>query len=105
MESLTDTAAAAIVANPRFVALATTRARFRWGLSALTLVVFFGFVLMIAFAKSFLALPVGNGVLPLGGYLAIGMLLFVVAITWLYVRRANRLFGRMNDELVREIGL
>ncbi len=103
MESLTETTARLIVENPRFVDLARARARLRWGLSAAVVVVFFGFVLMIAFARGVLATPVGGGCAPLGFYLAIGMLFFVVAITGLYVRRAGTLFGRMNDELVAEI--
>ena len=105
MESLTETTARIIVRNPRFVALARVRARVRWGLTALTVGVFFGFVLLIVFGRPLLATKVGDGLAPLGLYLATGMLLFVVAITGLYVQRAGSLFGRMNDELVKEIGL
>jgi len=46
-----------------------------------------------------------HGLAPLGIYLATAMLLFVPVITGLYVQRADSLFGRMNDELVEEIGL
>ena len=105
MESLTETTARIIVKNPRFIALTATRARVRWGLTALTVVAFFGFVLLIVFAPPLLATRVGDGLAPLGIYLATGMLLFVVAITGVYVQRAGSLFGRMNDELVEEIGL
>ena len=105
MESLTETTARIIVENPRFVALAATRARVRWGLTALTVLVFFGFVLMTVYARPRLATKVGDGLAPLGIWLATGMLLFVVAITGVYVQRAGSLFGRMNDELVEEIGL
>ena len=105
MESLTETTARIIVRNPRFVALTRVRARVRWGLTALTVGVFFGFVLLIVFGRPLLATKVGDGLAPLGLYLATGMLLFVVAITGLYVQRAGSLFGRMNDELVKEIGL
>lgn len=105
MESLTETTARIIVRNPRFIALTRTRARVRWGLTALTIVVFFGFVLLIVFGRTLLATKVGDGLAPLGLYLATAMLVFVVAITGLYVQRAGSLFGRMNDELVEEIGL
>lgn len=105
MESLTETTARIIVQNPRFIALTRARARVRWGLTVLTTFVFFGFVLMVAFGRPLLATKVGNGLAPLGIYLATGMLLFVVAITGIYVQRASTLFGRMNDELVKEIGL
>jgi uncharacterized membrane protein (DUF485 family) len=105
MESLTETTARIIVKNPRFIALASARARVRWGLTALTIVTFFGFVLMIVFARPLLATRIGDGLAPLGLWLATGMLVFVVAITGLYVQRASSLFGRLNDELVEEIGL
>ena len=105
MESLTDTTARLIVRNPRFVALARARARVRWGLTLLTILVFFGFVLMIVFGRPMLAARVGDGLAPLGIYLAVGMLFFVPLVTGVYVQRAGRLFGRMNDELVEEIGL
>ena len=105
MESLTETTARIIVKNPRFIALARTRARVRWGLAALTILVFFGFVLMIVFARPMLATRVGDGLMPLGIVLATAMLLFVPVITGFYVQRAGTLFGRMNDELVEEIGL
>ena len=105
MESLTETTARIIVKNPRFVALTRARARVRWGLTALTVVAFFGFVLLIVFGRPLLATKVGDGLAPLGIWLATGMLLFVVAITGVYVQRAGSLFGRMNDELVEEIGL
>lgn len=105
MESLTETTARIIVKNPRFVALARARARVRWGLTALTVVAFFGFVLLIVFGRPLLATKVGDGIVPLGIWLATGMLVFVVAITGVYVQRAGTLFGRMNDELVEEIGL
>jgi uncharacterized membrane protein (DUF485 family) len=103
MESLTDTTARIIVTNPRFIALRRARARLRWGLSALTIAVFFAFVLLIVFGRPLLAITFGDGLAPLGLYLATGMLLFVVVVTGIYVSRAATLFGRMNDELVREI--
>jgi len=105
MESLTETTARLVVRNPRFIALVRRRARVRWGLTALTILAFFGFVLMIVFARPLLATKVGGGLAPLGIYLATGMLLFVVLVTGVYVQRAASLFGRMNDELVEEIGL
>ena len=105
MESLTETTARIIVRNPRFIALVRTRARVRWGLTALTILAFFGFVLLIVFARPLLATPIGSSVTPLGIWLAIGMLLFVVLITGFYVQRAGSLFGRLNEELVEEIGL
>jgi len=105
MESLTDTTARIVATNPRFLALVRARARVRWGLTVLTIAAFFGFVLLIVFGRPLLAIRIGDGVAPLGLYLAIAMLVFVVGVTGVYVHRASSLFGRMNDELLKEIGL
>jgi len=98
-------AAAEITRNPRFVELTRARARVRWGLSAIMVALFFGFVLMIGFARELLAMKVGNSMLPLGFYLSVGMLISMVALTGIYVYRASSLFGRLTDELVKELGL
>jgi uncharacterized membrane protein (DUF485 family) len=107
MDASTEAVARArIVANhPSFLALAQSRARVRWGLSALTVTVFFGFVLMIGFGAGSFATKVGDGLMPLGFYLAIGMILFVVAVTGLYARLGARLYGQMTDVVVKELGL
>ncbi|MDN8618106.1 DUF485 domain-containing protein [Variovorax ginsengisoli] len=105
MESLTETSVRLITANPRFIALVNARARFRWALSATIVGLFFGFVLMVGFARKFLETRLGDGPFPLGFYLAIGMVLSVVGLTGIYVHRASSLFGRMTDELVEEMGL
>jgi uncharacterized membrane protein (DUF485 family) len=105
MDATTETGARIVAAHPRFLELVRSRARVRWGLSALTLVFFFGFVLMIGFGAGTFAIKVGDGLMPLGFYLAIGMILFVVAVTGLYARLGARLYGQMTDDLVEELGL
>jgi uncharacterized membrane protein (DUF485 family) len=105
MDASTETGARIVAGHPRFQALAMSRARVRWGLSALTVVIFFGFVLMIGLSARMFATKVGDGLMPLGFYLAIGMILFVVAVTGLYARLGVRLYGQMTDDLVKELGL
>lgn len=105
MDASTEAGARIVANHPRFLALARSRARVRWGLSALTVMVFFGFVLMIGFGAGMFATKLGDGLMPLGFYLAINMILFVVAVTGLYTRLGARLYGQMTDELVKELGL
>jgi uncharacterized membrane protein (DUF485 family) len=105
MDASTETGARIVATNPLFLALVRSRARVRWGLAASTIVVFFGFVLMIGFGAGAFALKVGDGLMPLGFYLAIGMILYVVAVTGLYARLGARLYGQMTDVVVKELGL
>ena len=68
--------------------------------------VYGGVYSVMVFAKPGLfATKIGSGLIPLGFYLAIGMITFVVAVTGLYARLGARLFGQMTDVVVRELGL
>jgi uncharacterized membrane protein (DUF485 family) len=95
----------AVLGHPRFAELTAIRSAVRWWFSTLTVLSFFGFVLMISFARPTLAMKVGGGLMPLGFYLTFGMGLFVVGLTGVYVYVANRLFGRLTDSLVKELKL
>jgi uncharacterized membrane protein (DUF485 family) len=73
--------------------LAARRWRVALWLTAAMLVVYFGFILLIAFAKPLMGSPVA-GRLTLG--ILIGVLVIVAAwvLTWIYVRWANRHYDR-----------
>lgn len=68
--------------------LASRRWRIALILTAGMLVVYFGFILLIAFAKPVMATPLGGG-LTLG--ILLGVLVIVAAwtFTWVYVQWAN----------------
>ena len=69
-------------------ALATARTRVAFALTLATVVVYFGFILLVAFGKSLLATELAPG-LSLG--ILLGALVIVVSwlFTWAYVRWAN----------------
>jgi uncharacterized membrane protein (DUF485 family) len=79
-----------IAADPRYQAFVRRRQRLAWGLTAVMLAAYFGFILLVAFDKPLLARPIGNGVTSLGIPLAIGVILLGFVLTALYVRHANR---------------
>jgi uncharacterized membrane protein (DUF485 family) len=89
--------------NPKFLALVTTRGRFAWTLSAVVLVVFYGFVMLVAFRPALLGQPVAEGSRLTVG-IAAGLCIFVSfwSLTALYVRRANGEFDRLTAEIVAE---
>jgi len=92
-----------IKSNPKYQHLVSTRKRFAWILTALMLVVYYGYVLLIAFDKEFLAQKTGDGVMSLGVPIGLGVILFTIVITGVYVRRANTEFDAMSDEIVQEV--
>ena len=81
-------------------ALARKRWRVALGLTALMVLVYFGFVLLVAWDKPFMGRLLGPG-LSIG--IVLGALVIVAAwiLTWTYVRWANRVY---DPELERARG-
>ncbi len=101
-DSISDAIAARIEANPKYQELRHKRSTFGWTLTILMLIVYFGYIALIAFNKPFLAQPIGNGVTTLGIPIGMGVIVFTVVITGIYVRRANDLYDRLTAEILQE---
>ena len=97
-----DPMVARIEANPAYQELKRKRSSFGWILTILMLVVYYGFIGLIAFDKEFLARPIGSGVTTLGIPIAFGVIIFTIVITGLYVRRANGEYDRLTAEILKE---
>jgi uncharacterized membrane protein (DUF485 family) len=93
-----------IIMDPRFRNLASARAKLRWSLSIVTLIMFFGFIALISTAKSALGVAVAGISIPLGLLLAISMCVVVVMLTGFYVYRCNSRFDALASLLNREFG-
>ena len=55
-----------VLNNPKFQELVQERSGFAWMLSGAVLIIYYGFILMVAFAKPLLADKVGGGVTSVG---------------------------------------
>jgi uncharacterized membrane protein (DUF485 family) len=98
-----DTAALERLAgDPRYRQLVSRRARFAATLTAIMFAAYFGFVLLVAFDKPFLARSLSGGATSVGIPLGLGVILLAIALTALYVRRANAEFDVATAELVAE---
>ena len=91
-----------IEANPKYALLKRKRNALGWTLTILMLIAYYGFIGAIAFDKEFLAQRIGPGVTSLGIPIALGLIVFTVAITGYYVWRANREFDRLVDDILQE---
>ena len=67
------------------------------------LVVYFGYISLIAFNKPFLAQPIGAGVTSLGVPIGMGVIVFTIAITVFYVRIANNKFDALTEEIMKDV--
>ena len=90
--------------NPKFTLLVQKRSRFAWALSITMLLIYYTFILLIAFSPETLGTPLSEGSVTTVG-IPVGIAIIVVAfvLTGLYVRRANKEFDKLNSEIVREL--
>ena len=97
-----DPMVAKIEANPKYHELRSKRNSFGWSLTALMMIVYYGYIALIAFNKPFLAQPIGAGVTSLGIPIAIGVIIFTIVITGIYVSRANGEYDRLTAEILKD---
>ena len=89
--------------NPNYQILVKRRGRLAAILSAVVLVSYYSFMMVVAFAPGLLAKPLGEGMtLSIG--IPIGAAIIIVSwlLTGLYSHFANGEFEQINNELVKE---
>ncbi len=90
-------------ANPKFQELVARRGRFAWTLAAVVLVMFYGFVMVVAFNPLSLGQPLSEGSkLTVGVTVELFMFIFFWVLTAVYVKRANTEFDALTQEIVKE---
>lgn len=100
---MADDLYARIRANPKFAGFVSTRNRYSVIMAILGAIAYYGFILLVAYDKEFLAEKLGAGmVTSLGIPIGVGVIVFTIIITWIYVRRANGEFDDINAEIIRE---
>lgn len=91
-----------ILKNPKYQELQSKRNSFGVLLSILMLVVYYGYIALIAFNKPFLAQPLGAGVTTIGIPIGMAVIVFTIVITGIYVRRANGEFDELTKEILKD---
>ena len=91
-----------ILRDPKYQELQAKRNRLAINLTIQMLVVYYGYISLIAFDKEFLAQPIGPGVTTLGIPIGFGIIVFTVLITGIYVRRANGEFDALTKEILKD---
>lgn len=79
--------------------LVRTRTRYGWFMTSLMLVVYFGYIYLVAYRQDFLAQTFPNSVIGYSIPIGIGVILFTIILTGIYVRRANNEFDRLIQEI------
>ena len=91
-----------ILNDPRYQALKTRRTRFGWWLTLAMMLVYYGFIVLVAFNKPFLATRLGEGVTTIGMPIGLAVIVFTVIITAIYVRRANSEYDTLTELIAKD---
>ena len=98
-----DDIAARIAANPKYEKLKSTRSSYSIVMTILVMLVYYGYILLVAFDKEFLATKIGVGmVTSIGIPMGVGVIVITIILTNIYVRRANSEFDDLTAEIVKE---
>jgi uncharacterized membrane protein (DUF485 family) len=92
----------AVKANPKFQELVRKRSRLSWLLTAIMLVAYYGFILVLAFAPELFTIHISEHT-TIGFPIGIAIILLAFALTGIYVRRSNREFDRLTEEIRKEV--
>ncbi len=90
--------------NPDYQELVSKRSSFSLKLTAAMLVVYFTFILTIAFDPSFLGTPLSaDSVTSIGIPVGIAVIIFAFVLTGIYTVRANGEFDDLNNKIKNSI--
>ncbi len=97
--NLSDALVRRVQSDPNFIELERKRNSLGISLAVLMLVIYYGYILMLAFAKPFLGTVV-YGVVTLAFPIGMFVLLSAIVITGIYVNRANGEFDALTRKIV-----
>jgi len=92
-----------IASDPNYQELKAKRSSFGWWLTLAMMVVYYGFILLVAFNKEFLSQRIGDGVMTVGIPIGFGVIVFTIVITAIYVKRANSEFDDLAAKVAKAV--
>jgi uncharacterized membrane protein (DUF485 family) len=92
----------AIKNNPNYQKLVATRTGFGLKLAIIMLVMYYAFILVIAFNKKLLAIKIAT-VTSIGMPIGIGIIVISFILTGIYTKRANTEFDALSDQVKEDI--
>jgi len=98
-----DTVVDKIKSNPKYQKLVASRSSYGWMLTIIMMIVYYGFIMLIAFNKELLGMKMGAGVTTWGMPIGLFVIVFTVVITGIYVRRANGEFDELTAAIRKEV--
>ena len=92
-----------VTANPKFLEFVAVRNRYSIIMTIVSAAAYYGFILLVAFQGPWLGTKLGAGMTTsIGVPIGVGVIVFTIILTWIYVRRANGEFDETNAKLIAE---
>jgi len=96
-----------IKSNPSYQKLVSTRSAFALKLTITILIVYYAFILLIAFSPETLGASINGGMATVGIPVGIAIIVFSFILTGVYVKRANSQFDdllqKVKDDVAKEM--
>src|SRR5215204_1236015 len=93
----------AVLSNINFQALVRERSSFGWTLTIIMLVIYFGFIVLVAYGKGFMGTKIGGGVTSIGMIIGLLVILSAVVLTGIYTQRVNINYDEITEKLKRDL--
>lgn len=96
---MSDTQVDRIRRNPDFIELTRSRKSFAWTLTIIMLLIYYGYIYLVAYQKPLIAQPM-FGSITVGLVLGIGVILSAIILTGVYVLRANNTYDVLSRRII-----
>ncbi|HYN79194.1 MAG TPA: DUF485 domain-containing protein [Lamprocystis sp. (in: g-proteobacteria)] len=101
---MTTDSVEAITRHPLYAELVSKRKTFAWTLTAAMFIIYYGFILTVAFNKQVLAVPLWSGsVMTVGIPVGIAVIVSAFILTGIYVYRANGEFDSLTKAIREDL--
>jgi uncharacterized membrane protein (DUF485 family) len=89
--------------DPNYLKLVSERKSLGWTLAIITLVMYYGYIAIVAFAPSVIAVKL-FGMITVGIVLGVAIILASILLTGIYVMRANAEYDDLTNAIVNANG-
>ena len=94
-----DNRVARIQQDPNYIQLVSERKSFGWTLAIIMLVIYYGYIALVAFDPSLIAVK-ATGSITIGLYLGVAIILSAIVLTGIYVSRANSRYDDLTAAII-----
>src|SRR5215472_12176164 len=88
-----------VESDPNYLKLVSERKSLGWTLTIITLVMYYGYIAIVAFVPSIIAIPLA-GSITVGIVLGVAIILASILLTGIYVLRANAEYDDLTNAIV-----